>query len=547
MNQIAFQDQVDRIAGGETFAQKAQLRSLLRILADHYQSQTLLQPTRVIRELWPDDESRESKDLAAAMYRLRHALADYYAGEGASDSVLISLPRRAGETAGEGGFRQWIIAEVREPPKITGAACAVPSTEPGEVGPAQFQPPTESSPVISAGPIASHRTIPSVRWLTTAIAAVIVLLVASAYLLHINRLNSHRQPSRSLVIAGGLRPIPVPDAEQLYLRGRYFWNLRTADGLAKAIDFYTQAIVKDPEYAEAYAGLAETYELLPQFGHADFADSLAKAENAADRAIALDPNLAVAHNAKAFALFYRDWDIAGSDAEFQRALALDPNSARTHHWYASTLENRMEGSECMKQIDEALRLDPTSASIAADAALFEADFGDPDAGIKALKEIEQTQPTLVSPPVFLGAIDFARGDFPSYIAEVRRYAAITHNLDDVALADAIARGWARAGKTGLLEGRSRALKMALDHGSIQYVTLGKTLLLLGRQEEALSYFRAGLSHRDLGLVEMLQLPWARQLAGVPGYAALFAQVHQRVHMGDLQFGQDIPVSQGLPW
>ncbi len=205
---------------------------------------------------------------------------------------------------------------------------------------------------------------------------------------------------------------PAPDVEQLYLKGRYYWNLRTADGLDKAIDLYMQAIVKDPAYAEAYAGLAEAYDLLPQFGRAELANSLTKAENAADRAIALNPKLADAHAAKAFALFYGDWDVAGSDAEFQRALALDPNSSTTHHWYASTLHDRSEASASLHQIDEALHLDPTSAAIATDAAFFQADFGNLEAGMKALKEIERTQPTLATPPDFLRAIRLCKRRLP---------------------------------------------------------------------------------------------------------------------------------------
>jgi tetratricopeptide (TPR) repeat protein len=546
MDQIALRDQVDRIVGGWTFAQKAQLRSLLRILGDHYESQNALQPARVIRELWPDDESRESKDLAAAMYRLRHALAEYYGGEGASDTILISLPRRAGEAAGDRG-RQWIIADLREAPNAAVAVCDEPCAELREVRFVDSQATPTRSPAISAGQKDSFRPLPSIRWLITAISGVMVLLIPLPYLLHEGRLDPQRKTARSLATADGVRHVPVPNAEQLYLRGRYYWNLRTADGLAKAVDFYTQAIVSDPSYADAYAGLAESYDLLPQFGHADFEGSMKKAEYAADRAIALNPNLADAYAAKAFALFYGDWDIAGSDAEFLRALVLDTNSARTHHWYASTLHDRMEKTACLQQISDALRLDPTSAAIATDDAFFQADFGDVDTGVKVLQEIERTQPSLATPPDFLRAIDFATGDFLDYIAQTRRYAEITHDPDDIALADAVARGWAHAGKAGLVEERANALRAAFDHRHESGFKLGETLVLLGRKKEALNYFRAALSRDDLGILFMLQLPWAQKLATDPGYAAFFAQVRKRVHRGNLPPGTDVLVEFGLPW
>jgi tetratricopeptide (TPR) repeat protein len=343
-----------------------------------------------------------------------------------------------------------------------------------------------------------------------------------------------------------LRHIPPPDAEDLYLRGRYFWNLRTADGLAKALDTYRQAIAKDPNYAEAYAGLAETYDLLPQFGRAKLADSLAIAEDDANHAIALNPYLASAHAAKAFALFYSEWNIADSDAEFRRALSLDPNSAQTHQWYASTLEDRLEGVECLKQIDLALRLSPTSAAIAADAALFRANFGDYNDGMKALKEIELTQPTLATPAYFLSEIDFAAGNYASYVADIHHYASTTGAPEDVALDDALARGLAQGGRAGLLQARARALKAAFDQGAESGYKLGQNLLLLGRPGEALPYFRAALNRRYVLLITMEQCPWARTLSRDPGYAALFAQVRQQMRGGFPAHPLLVPAKLRLP-
>lgn len=340
--------------------------------------------------------------------------------------------------------------------------------------------------------------------------------------------------------------VPSPGAEELYDRGRYYWNLRTHDSLTKAIDAYNQAILKDPSYAEAYAGLAESYDLLPQFAHADLGESLTRAEKFADRAIALDPNLAAAHRTKAFAIFYWDWDIAGSDAEFKRALALDPNSAQTHQWYAGTLQCRSEGAEAIRQIDEAVRLDPTSPAIAADAALFHADFGDFRSGVKALREIEQTQPTLASPAQFLKVLDFATGDFPAYVEDARRFASITHAPNDVALAQAVERGWARGGRTGLLEARAEALKAAYDHGAESGFLLGQTLLLLGRRQEAVFYFKASFDRHFIGLINLEDCPWAKSLSSDPAYSALLAEIHHRVRAAAPEHLEQAQVQTGLP-
>lgn len=359
-------------------------------------------------------------------------------------------------------------------------------------------------------------------------ASVLLVFAATLFWKVGNRQTAAARTFTHLDTLNGKPHIPAPGAVDLFIRGRYYWNLRTADGLAKAIDSYTQAIVADPSYAEAYAGLAESYDLLPQFGRGDLGDSLRKAENAADRAIELNPNLASAHTAKAFALYYWDWDIAGSDAEFKRALTLDPNSAQAHQWYASTLQCRSQGAETLRQIDEAVQLDPTSPAIAADAALFQADFGDFRSGVKALREIEQTQPSLASPALFLRELEFDTGDFPAYIEDARRYAAITQAPDDVALAKAIERGWARGGRTGLLEARAEALKAAFDHGTETGFLLGENLLLLNRRQEALFYFRASLDRHAIQLMAITDYPWAKKLSGDPGYAALFTQISHKV-------------------
>jgi tetratricopeptide (TPR) repeat protein len=388
------------------------------------------------------------------------------------------------------------------------------------------------------------------RWRPWVLASSVLLVFAVTLFWKVgNRQTASATTFSHLDTLNGKPHIAASGAADLFLRGRYYWNLRTADGLAKAIDSYTQAIVTDPSYAEAYAGLAECYDLLPQFGQADLGDSLRKAEHAADRAIELNPNLASAHTAKAFALYYWDWDIAGSDAEFKRALALDPNSAQTHQWYAGTLECRSEGAKAIQQIDEAVRLDPTSPAIATDAALLHADFGDFKSGVKALKEIERTQPTLSSPAEFLADLDFATGDFPAYIQDTRRFASITHAPDAIALANGVAQGWARAGRTGLLEARAEALKAAFDKGTGSGFLIGENLLLLGRHNEALVYFRASFDRHDDRLLQLMAFDdyaWVRELSSDPGYAALFAKIRRQVREVTPAQPEHARVSEELP-
>lgn len=382
-------------------------------------------------------------------------------------------------------------------------------------------------------------------WVCACLATLLVFAISICVAIARHAAGGEQRQSSDAIVNS--RHVPAPGAEDLYLQGRYYWNLRTADALTKSINAFTQAIVKDPSYADAYAGLAESYDLLPEFANSGLVDSLQRAKEAADRAISLDPNLAAAHRAKAFALYFRDWDIGGSEGEFQRALALDPGSAETHQWYASSLECRGEGAEALRQIDEARRLNPASASIAAEAALLQADFGDVGAGTGALKEIEQTQPNLSSPALYLAVIDFATGDYPGHIANLRRYASITGSRDDIALADAVARGWIEGGKTGLLEARAKGLKAAFDDGSEpDGFYLGQTLVMLGRPSAALPYFKASLNSHIVALTMLQDCPWAKPFINDPDYAALFAEIHERQHGGYPRHSATVRVTLRVP-
>src|SRR6266542_3294014 len=161
-----------------------------------------------------------------------------------------------------------------------------------------------------------------------------------------------------------------PEAYEAYLKGRYFWNKRTADGLRKAIDYFSLAIEKDPNYAEAYSGLADSYALSGDWEYAILSprDASPKAKAAATKALALDDSLGEAHTSLAFALDLYDWDWASADKEYQRAIALDPGYATAHHWYAWHLLVMGRNGEGFFELRKAESLDPLSLIISADLA-----------------------------------------------------------------------------------------------------------------------------------------------------------------------------------
>jgi TolB-like protein/DNA-binding winged helix-turn-helix (wHTH) protein/Flp pilus assembly protein TadD len=167
------------------------------------------------------------------------------------------------------------------------------------------------------------------------------------------------------------RPRTVsPDAYEAYLKGRYFWNKRTGDGLKKAIDYFSRAIETDPTYAEAYSGLADSYALAGDwlYGVLSPQDAFRQARAAAIRALALDETLGEAHTSLAFALDLYAWDWAAAEKEYKRAIELNPGYATAHHWYGWHLLVMGRTSEGIFEMRRAESLDPLSLIISADLA-----------------------------------------------------------------------------------------------------------------------------------------------------------------------------------
>ena len=161
-----------------------------------------------------------------------------------------------------------------------------------------------------------------------------------------------------------------PAAYEDYLRGRFFWNKRTADSLKKAIDYFNQAIAKDPNYAQAYAGLADSYALAGdwQYSLLPSREALPKAKAAATQALALDDNLGEAHASLAFLKDVFDWDSPAAESEFRRAIDLNPNYATAHHWYAWHLAMVGRNNDAIAEMRKAVSLDPLSLIINSDLA-----------------------------------------------------------------------------------------------------------------------------------------------------------------------------------
>jgi len=160
------------------------------------------------------------------------------------------------------------------------------------------------------------------------------------------------------------------EAYQLYLKGRYFWNKRNEEGFRNGIEFFKRAEEKDPTFALAFSGLADSYALLCDIGVAKPIEEMPKAKAAAQKAVDADPTLAEAYTSRAFVRLSFDWDWLGAESDFQQALKLNPKYPTAHQWYASYLMQMGKFNRAKAEIEEAHNLDPLSPIITANHGLY---------------------------------------------------------------------------------------------------------------------------------------------------------------------------------
>lgn len=182
------------------------------------------------------------------------------------------------------------------------------------------------------------------------------------------------------------------EAYDLYLKGQYFWNKRTVEDFERAIDYYQQAIAKDPNYARAYAGLADSYALIAPYGTASPSEYMPKARAAALRALELDKDLPEAHTALALIVQNYDYDWQTAEREFQRAIELNPNYATGHHWYAEHLMWQGRFDEALRESERARQLDPLSLIIATDNGAILLYSRQYDRALEKLRTVRELDP-----------------------------------------------------------------------------------------------------------------------------------------------------------
>jgi tetratricopeptide (TPR) repeat protein len=324
--------------------------------------------------------------------------------------------------------------------------------------------------------------------------------------------------------ASASRHVPNVEAQDLYLKGRYFWERRTPDDLNRAVDYFTQAIVKDPREAEAYVGLADCYNLLREFGAMSPNEAYPRALSAAQRAVELDDSSAEAHESLAFATFWWLWRGATAEREFRRAIELNPHLARAHHWYATYLLGRHRFSEALDQLEKARTLEPSSGAVLADKGLLLWRVGQRTEAVVLLTQLEATEPSLSSTHDYLGEIYWEEEDYVKALAEWRHASELRHDEVGLKLANARETGFEAGGLKGMLQSELPVQKEIVDHGSGSAYDLAITCALLGNRQDAVKYMQISFERNETAMLVGDPSP----MDDVPEYQKLREQVSQRL-------------------
>jgi TolB-like protein/class 3 adenylate cyclase/Tfp pilus assembly protein PilF len=312
-------------------------------------------------------------------------------------------------------------------------------------------------------------------------------------------------------------------AYELYLKGRSLWSKRGGENIQQAIAFYEQAIARDPNYALAYAGLAEAYVILPFYTATAPSDANPKAKTAALKALQLNDKLAEAHTGFARVL-WSEFDMLGSISEFQRAIALNPNYATAHQWYGrAPLAALGRFDEAIAEGKRAIELDPLSPIINTDLGytMFNARrYGE---AIAQLRQILEIDPTFYYAHYTLGMVLQVKGDLPAAIAEYTKAQQLTDNnlRARVLLAAAKAQSGDKEAAVQMLaelEELSRNRNVRAFWRTVLYLSLGN-------REEAIRWLEESVAgHEDMDVNFIKVDPLLDPLRGDPRFEALVQKV-----------------------
>jgi TolB-like protein/Tfp pilus assembly protein PilF len=313
-----------------------------------------------------------------------------------------------------------------------------------------------------------------------------------------------------------------PEAYQSYIRGRYYWNKRTADNIRKAMEQFQQATDKDPNYARAYAGLADCYILQSDYAGSPDTETIPKVKAFAQLALQLDDSLVEAHTSLAYSYAYL-WQWQQSEEEFKRAIDLPPDYATAHQWYSLFLRDTGRFDQSIPEIKRAQELDPLSVVIGQNVAQTFLIRGDLNGSIEQAKKVIELDPNYPRGHTALGMTYLKQAHYSDAIAELRKAVDLSSGKDRLCLRN-LGYGYAITGQ------RAEALAVLRDVGAKyeRHEALGQDFAIvyagLGDKDQAFAWLEKDFQARSGLLARTRWLPGFESLRSDPRFADLLRRM-----------------------
>jgi serine/threonine protein kinase/tetratricopeptide (TPR) repeat protein len=321
-----------------------------------------------------------------------------------------------------------------------------------------------------------------------------------------------------------LSKLPTKNSEgyQLYLQGRYQWNKRTLDGIQQAIDLFQQAIVKDPGYALAHAGLADAYISLADYNVLSAREVMPRARKAATQALELDDSLAEAHASLGWVKLSHDWAFPDAEKEFKRAIDLNPNYAMAHEVYGEYLMLTGKPDEAAASMKHAQELEPVSLLVNNAVALNSYYAGHEDQAIDQTRKTLLLDPNFVSAHVLLGRIFQHQRTYGESAVEFQK--ALDLSEGDSSEMAAQAQGFAVSGNAAEARKILGELKERSQQTYVQPVWIAVILSALGQKDEAFQWMQKGYEDRSGWLIYLKVDPFFDNVRSDPRFTELVQRV-----------------------
>jgi serine/threonine-protein kinase len=334
------------------------------------------------------------------------------------------------------------------------------------------------------------------------------------------RIRLRLTPEESSLLAGGRKINPA--AHESYLQGRYHWNKRTADDLDKAITFFQEAVRLEPDYASAWVGLADSYNLLTPYRNLPASQSYPKSKEAALRALALDPALGEAHAALGVVRGEYDWDWAAAERDFKRALELSPNYAPARQWYAEFLTRQRRFDEALREAERAAELDPLSLIVNAVVGWVHLYSRQPDRAISQLQKTLALDAGFIPARGYLGMAYLQKDDYARAEEELRQAYEISGRnpryLAHLGVAHAL------AGKQNIARRDMTELHRLAAQHRVQPFLVASMHTALGENDRAFEWLERAYQERGVWMLFLNIDPLFDRLRSDARFAGLLARL-----------------------